>query len=434
MPDFDLRINFHVFRETNLMSEKTPFDTSTHLDLQLMQGFPPPPDKRVTRLNGLWEPPFNRWAYQNMRKIWPTAPVTPTPTGAGLEREIDPSVEQISVRRRDGSSADFATFLRETFTDSFVVVKGGKIVHETYLNGMSAAQPHIMFSCTKSFIGLFALTAIEEGLVSRDTPLAAIIPELDNGGGFADASFGNVLDMTTSLKFSEYYADPNAEIHDYAAVLGAGVKADGARPSPDLYTYALALEKNPSRPHGTVFEYQTPQADVLNWVVNRVIGRSFIETLEERIWSKAGMADEAYVLLDPAGNLFAGGGLSASPNDIARFAAIMLDNGQWNGAQIIRKSVIDTLSKGASTAAFLKGPNAEEDMANGHWSYCAQWWIRNTPGSEAIIANGVNGQWIYIDRKRDVAVVKQSSQPEADSWYFHDYTTNAIDAVVRHWT
>jgi len=92
------------------------------------------------------------------------------------------------------------------------------------------------------------------------------------------------------------------------------------------------------------------------------------------------------------------------------------------------------LSKGASTAAFLKGPNAEEDMANGHWSYCAQWWIRNTPGSEAIIANGVNGQWIYIDRKRDVAVVKQSSQPEADSWYFHDYTTNAIDAVVRHWT
>jgi hypothetical protein len=45
----------------------------------------------------------------------------------------------------------------------------------------------------------------------------------------------------------------------------------------------------------------------------------------------------------------------------------------------------------------------------------------------------VNGQWIYIDRNRDVAVIKQSSQPEADSWYFHDYTTYAIDAVVRHW-
>ena len=416
------------------MSDTAPFDTSTHLDLRLMQGFPPPPDKRVTRLNGLWEPPFNRWAYQNMRKIWPNAPVAPTPTGAALEREIDPSIEQISVRRQDGSSADFATFLRETFTDSFLVVKGGKIVHETYLNGMTAAQPHIMFSCTKSFIGLFALMAIEEGLVSRDTPLASIIPELDNGSGFADASFGNVLDMTTSLSFSEYYADPKAEFHDYVAVLGAGVKADGAQPSPDLYTYALALKKNPSRPHGAVFEYQTPQADVLNWAVNRILGQSFIDTLEDRIWSKAGMTDEAYVLLDPAGNLFAGGGLSASPNDMARFAAIMLGNGQWNGTQIIPKSVIDTLSRGASTEAFLKGPSAEEDMANGHWSYCAQWWVRNAPGSEAIIAIGVNGQWVYIDRTRDVAVVKQSSQPEADSWYFHDYTTNAIDAVVRHWT
>jgi hypothetical protein len=47
-------------------------DTSTHVELGLMQGFPPPPDKRVTRSNGVKVPPFNRWAYPNMRQIWPT--------------------------------------------------------------------------------------------------------------------------------------------------------------------------------------------------------------------------------------------------------------------------------------------------------------------------------------------------------------------------
>lgn len=415
------------------MSDTHPFDTSTHQALKLMQGFPPPLEKRVTRLNGVWQPPYNRWAYQNMRKIWPTAPIAPAPNGTALTRKIDPSIEQISVRRKDGSVADFETFLRETFTDSFTVVKGDKVVYETYLNGMTATQPHIMFSCTKSFIGLFALIAIEDGLVTRETPLVTILPELDNGSGFADATFGNVLDMTTSLQFNEYYDDPTAEIHDYIAVLGAGVKAGGALPSPDLYSYAMGIQKDPSRPHGSVFEYQTPEADVLNWALNRIAGADFIQTVENRIWSKLGMMDEAYVMLDPAGNLFAAGGLNASANDMARFAAMMLDNGRWNGEHVIPKSVIDTLSKGASTEAFLKGPSAEESMADGHWSYCAQWWIRNTPGSEAITAIGVNGQWIYIDRKRDVAIVKQSSQPEADSWYFHDYTVNAIDAIVRHW-
>lgn len=54
------------------------------------------------------------------------------------------------------------------------------------------------------------------------------------------------------------------------------------------------------------------------------------------------------------------------------------------------------------------------------------------PGSEAIIAYGVNGQCIYIDRNREVAVIKQSSWPESDTWYFLDYTNNAIDAIVRH--
>ncbi len=144
------------------------------------------------------------------------------------------------------------------------MVHKDRIVYERYLNGMTPDTPHIMFSCTKSFVGLFALMAIEEGLVTRDTPIVDIIPELDNGSGFSDATFGQVLDMTASLKFSEDYDDPDAEFHDYVAVLGAGIKAvdwDGPK---SLYDYATTLTKLEGRAHGSVFDYQTPQADVLN--------------------------------------------------------------------------------------------------------------------------------------------------------------------------
>ena len=65
-------------------------------------------------------------------------------------------------------------------------------------------------------------------------------------------------------------------------------------------------------------------------------------------------------------------------------------------------------------------------MANGHWSCRAQWWVRNTPGHEAIMTLGLTGRWIYINRHRDGAIIKHSSQPEADSLYFQKYTMNAV--------
>ena len=64
------------------MSDSEPFDTSTHDELKLMQGFPPPTDKQVNRSNGLWVPTYNRGAYQNMRQIWLSAPVRPAPNAS----------------------------------------------------------------------------------------------------------------------------------------------------------------------------------------------------------------------------------------------------------------------------------------------------------------------------------------------------------------
>lgn len=412
------------------MSEREPFDTSTHVELGLMQGFPPPPGKRVTRSNGVNVPPYNRWAYQNMRQIWPTVPVRPGKVAVDVPRAIDPRIETVEVTRQDGTVADFGTFLRQTFTDSFIVISKGRIIHESYLNGMTADQPHIMFSCTKSLAGLFALMALEEGLVKEDTPIVAILPELNNGGAFAEATFGQVMDMTASVKFSEEHADPEAEIRRYAAIFGAPARAEGSALPDSLYAFIGELMTEPGRQHGEAFAYQTPMTDVLNWAVSRLTGQSFTDLLERRVWSRIGTDGEAYVLLDPSGIIFAGGGLNATANDVARFALMALAGGRLGGEEIIAGSVFDTIARGGNTEAFLKGPSADPIMSDGHWSYRAQWWVRNTPGHEAFMALGVHGQYIYIDRERDVAIIKQSSEPEADTPYFVEYTLNAIDAVI----
>ena len=401
---------------------------ATAHELGLMQGFPPPPDKRVNRSNAFMAAPYNRWSYQHMRTVFPSAPVRTSDTVRPLSVEVDPSISRLAVQRTNGSAADLPTFLRETYTDSFVVLTPERLVYEHFANGMHATQPHQMMSCTKSFAGLFALMAVADGLLDEDARVTDVVPELAAASAFAEATVGQVLDMVNSCDFSEDYADPDSGIWRYGRALGL---LDGGSPADTLYDFLLTLEKDPAHRHGEVFAYQTPKTDVVNWVTNRVTGRSFQESMSDVLWRELGTEAETYVLLDPVGTLVAGGGLNAAPRDLARFALMLLNDGTVDGRQVVPAAIIDTLEKGGDRVAFARGPEALRAMAT-DWSYRAQWWIRHTPGREAITAIGIHGQWIYIDRRRGVAFVKQSSQPVSADLDMDRFILNAFDAVVDH--
>lgn len=409
-------------------------------ELELMQGFPPPPGKRVDR-SSLLKGPGNRWAYLNMRTLYPTAGILVADAPVPVKKSIDGAIETLPIEHpRSGQPVDLNTWLKETYTDSLVVVHGDRIVFERYLNGMHADHPHQMMSVTKSFAGLFGLMAVADGLIKESDSVVDVIPELKDSRAFNDATFGQVLDMTNSMDFSEDYADPESGIVQYAIVLGLMPPVEGRTYANSIYEYLPTLDTDDDHPHGEVFHYQTPKTDVVNWVNNRVTGKSFQDDLYDRLWSKLGTDGETYVLLDKNGTLFAGGGLNATPYDLARFAMMMLTDGRTSrGEQVVPTAIIGQLSDGGDRQAFQLGPNGAKGpsgdqglMAGGDWSYRAQWWVRHTPGKEAFMAIGVHGQWIYIDVDRNVAVIKQSSQPVSSSEYFDGYNLNGYDAIIGH--
>ena len=198
-------------------------DYSTAAELKLMQGFPPPPDKQVTKATALQTPPFNRWSYQHMRMFYPSAPIPAAEKPVPLSKTIDWNLEDGVKVKEPGSGAmtDMATFMKKTYTDALVVIRGDQIVYEKYLNGMNPNQPHQMMSVTKSFGGLLGLMAVEEGKLKETDLVTKYVPELKiSGGAFDGATFGQVLDMTNSMDFTEDYADPRSGIRTYGAVLG----------------------------------------------------------------------------------------------------------------------------------------------------------------------------------------------------------------------
>ena len=397
-------------------------DYRTHAEHGLMQGFPPAPDKVVTAENGLWVPPFNRWAYQHMRELVPSVSIRSVAAPRPLLRALRPALDEITIPQPDGSTAPFDEFLRATYTDAMVVVHDGVVVQERYDNSMTPHTPHQMMSCTKSFIGLFALVAANDGVLAEDDLVTATLPELA-GSAFATASLGQVLDMTNSVHFNEDYDDPAAHIHEYAGLIGLGPGHSDA--ADDIPAFLATLQPEPGLGHDEVFHYQTPKTDVVGWVTSRATGRSLFAAFDT-LWSAVGAGCDSYLLVDRIGTPIAGGGLNATPEDLARFVGAALRP----ESPVAPAEVFERIERGGSKEAFLAGPDALGCMADGAWSYRAQWWVRATPGREAITAIGVNGQWIYLDRNRGVGIVKASSQPAAvDPWY-DDYTINAFDAVI----
>ncbi|MCL9774247.1 serine hydrolase domain-containing protein [Vibrio methylphosphonaticus] len=406
--------------------------------LGLMEGFPPAIEKRVDKSNALFSGPYNRWSYLNMRTIYPTTGIDNADVAIAMPRHLDTAINELRVQKVDEAgkmteqSVDMNTYFKETYTDAFVVVKGNQIVFEHYDNGMDANHPHLMMSVTKSFAGLLGLMAVENGQATEEDKVSSQLPELKTSGAFKDATFGQVLNMTNAMDFSEDYADPNSGIVQYGIVLGLMEPEEGKTYANSIYEFLPSLPRDMNHNHGDIFHYQTPKTDVVNWYTNRVTGQSFQKSLSDKLWSKLGTDGETYVLLDKNGTLFAGGGLNATPTDLARFATMMLNNGQFNGEQVVAKSIVDTLAKGGNIDAFSNGTEAHGPMANGDWSYRAQWWVRHTAGKESFNAIGVHGQWIYIDRERNIAIIKQSSQPVSANDYFDGYNINAFDAIIDH--
>ena len=157
----------------------------------------------------------------------------------------------------------------------------------------------------------------------------------------------------------------------------------------------------------------TPNTDVLGWIVSRTVNQSVSAALESMLFQPLGVERDAYIWLDGSATEMAGGGLSVTARDAARFGQMILNKGQFNGRQIIPASVaMRILSPGdpAPFNRFYRDPWYEQVG----FAYHDQWWTFNNT-HKGVSALGVHGQQIYIDSTAQMVVVKQSSDPEPES-------------------
>ncbi len=393
-----------------------------------MQGFPPPEAQTIRYPDGgFFDFPQLRWTVCHFDQLMPTRR-----TARGLDAP-DPLPFELRLEELDaveftpiGSDAPMSwrTSLDANYTDGIIVLHQGAVVYERYFGCLDETGRHAAMSVTKSMVGLLAEILVAEGTLDDMAPVTDYVPELADSA-FGTATVRQVMDMTTSLDFSEDYSDPNADIFAHGAAGSALPKPaefDGPR---TYYEFLQTVEQ--SGEHGADFSYKTVNTDALGWIISRASGVAMPNLLSERIWSRIGMDQDAYFTVDSIGTPFTGGGMNAALRDFARLGQLLLDEGVHDGEQIIPAAAVRSIAGGGDRQAFEAASYATLEG----WSYRGMWWVSHNDHG-AYMARGVHGQAIYVDPTAQMVIVRFSSHPNPFNAAIDPTSLPAYHAVAEH--
>lgn len=394
----------------------------TAAQLGFTDGFPP---SRIIDISKWDKGEDCRWAFQHISEIIPTANIS---RGSGPVTEIPRSPKDISGIRfkpKGGKRMTVKEMLDSTYTDGFIVLQNGAIVFEKYYNGMTPATRHLLMSVSKSVTGAIAGILVNDGHLITDKKVVDYIPELKSSSGFADANVREVLDMTTSIVFREDYDNPEAEIASHEQATAWRGRTQIAEKG--LYAYAQTIKKD-KREHDEMFHYASINTDVLGWLIERASNQRFIDFMSQSVWAKLGAEHDAQLSVDYHGSPVANGGFVITLRDLARFGQMILDDGYYNGKQIIPSGWIDDIRFNGKNSAW-KPTKYSKIWPNGF--YRNQWYVtQDDQGS--FFAVGVNGQNIWINPSSRVVIVKLSSFPISADMESGLMTWAGMDAIARN--
>ena len=390
-----------------------------------MPGVPPFPSGSLVTLANWQDPPFNRWAFQHVRELIPTARIS---RGSGRPLRLPRAERDLNslVFRSGARELTVGEMLAETYTDGFLVLHRGKIVTEQYFNGMAPDTPHLLMSVSKSVVSSVAGILASRGQLDVSAQVEKVVPELA-GTSFEGATVQHLLDMRAGTHFDETYDNPESDVRTYERVYLWRPDGVEARPADALAYYATIYNDGE---HGGPFRYRSILTDVLGWVVEKAGGGRLHELIAELLWQPMGAEFDAEITVDAHGNAMADGGICATLRDLGRFGLLFAAGGRTAGRyQVVPAAWIGDTIAGApdGAEAFVAAGDAPGFPAGAHYRNC--WWVRE-PSVPFFYASGINGQNVFVHAPTQTVVAKLSTWPTALSSKIR-MTTDAALAIAE---
>ena len=330
---------------------------------------------------------------------FPSHPLHPAPQAYSFDEMPDLRVAELF--KKLAGTDDWDRFLEEKDTQAFIVIQDGKILYEHYFNGTQRDSIVTSFSVAKSFTSALIGIAIQEGYIhSVNDPISTYLPELvKRDPRFKEITIRHLLLMASGLEYvgfqpsflnlnnddnlTSYYTDQRWLVLERPRIIAA----------PEQY-----------------FLYNKYHPQLLGMILERTTGMTVTNYLQTRIWDKVGMEYGGSWSTDSTASGFEKmeTGVNARAIDFAKFGVLYLNEGSWEGSQVISKAWVNE-----STQPPVEQPGnyryypAWFSSLPGHGYYKYMWWGMAREGDAYDFSGeGDKGQFIYVSPQKKLVIIR----------------------------
>lgn len=282
-----------------------------------------------------------------------------------------------------GKLADMLAFVKNRgyAIDSITIIRNGYIVTDAYFYPFSKALKHRLHSCTKSITSALVGIAIDQGYIEGvNQPVLAFFPnrsfrDLDHRK--KSMTLEHLLTMTSGLNCRDTWIYRNAGLFEMIA-------------SDDWTQYVLDLPM--VAPPGEKFEYCNGVSYLLSAIVQETTNMKTLDFARKHLFGPLGITDVRW-RTSPQGVGIGWGKMLLKPHDMAKIGWLYLNEGRWNGKQIVSKAWVS-----ASTHGYIGAFPYER--------YGYQWWAESQGYYMAV---GKHGQYIFVVPDKNLVAVFTSN-------------------------
>ena len=305
---------------------------------------------------------------------------------------------------------DMQALLGDSKTQAFIVIQDDTVVYEMYADGIERDSIVTSFSVAKSFTSALIGIAVADGYIgSVNDPITNYIPELaERDPEFERITIRDLLMMSSGIKYVEFpFLNGDDSLTYY---------------HPDLRQITISETEIIGQP-GEYFMYNNYHPLLLGMILERATGQPVAKYLEEKIWQPIGMEFPGSWSLDESGFEKMESGINARAIDFAKFGRLFLNNGNWEGVQVIPEDWVaesikedpvfqDPICHGTSF-----GPELFEVAEGGYYQY--MWYgLNRENGADDFFAAGKYGQYIYISPQVNLIIIRNGEQYGPGLSYF----------------
>jgi CubicO group peptidase (beta-lactamase class C family) len=343
--------------------------------------------------NGTLRPDIEVNTFRHIDRLFPSRTVSHGASVYPLPLSSKPLMNLHFMSK--GKKYDIFDYLSLNRVSGLLIVKDDKIAFEDYELGNTDKTRWISWSMVKSISSTLVGAAIKDGYIaSINDQITKYLPQLA-GGAYEGVSIRNVLQMASGVKWDETYTDPKS---DRRHMLNLQLEQ---KPG-DIIKFMASLPR--AGAPGSLWNYSTGETHIVGALIRAAAKRPVAQYLSEKIWSKFGMeTDATWWLESPDGLEVGGSGFSATLRDYGRFGLFALSGGKAAGENVVPEG-------------WFREAGSSKQVSGKLVDYGHMWWTygptANPVHQGAFQAEGIFGQFIYINPREHVVVVVWSARPK----------------------